>query len=67
MTQLFLGVQEIMLLLFSAVIPIGLTALVLYVVYRMVDRWVDKSVEARKEQNALLTKLIETIDKRNAS
>lgn len=29
-------------------------------------QWVDKSVEARKEQNALLTKLIETMDKRNA-
>ena len=62
MTQLFIGVQEIMLLLFSAIIPLGLTAVVLYVVYRMVDRWVDKSVEARKEQNALLAKLIEKLE-----
>jgi len=67
MTQLFIGVQEIMLLLFSAIIPLGLTALALYVVYRMVDRWVDKSIEVRREQNALLAKLIETIEERKRS
>lgn len=62
MTQLFIGVQEIILLLYSAIIPLGLTVLFLYVVYRMVDRWVDKSVEARKEQNALLARLIEKLE-----
>lgn len=64
MIQLFIGVQEILLLFYSAIIPLGLTVLLLYVVYRMVDRWVDKSVETRKEQNALLAKLLEKLEER---
>lgn len=61
MTQLFIGTQEIILLLFSSVIPIGLAVLLLYVVYRMVDRWVGKSINVRNEQNALLARLIEKV------
>ena len=64
MIQLFIGIQEIMLLLFSAIIPLGVTAIVLYIVYRMVDQWVNKSIETRKEQNALLAKLIEKLEER---
>ncbi len=66
MIQLFIGVQEILLLFYSAIIPLGLTVLLLYVVYRMVDRWVDKSVETRKEQNALLAKLLEKLEERKS-
>ncbi|MEC3880086.1 hypothetical protein [Parapedobacter sp. 10938] len=62
MTQLFIGTQEIMLLLFSAIIPLGLTALVLYIAYRLVDRWVNRSIEVRREQNALLAKLLEKLE-----
>jgi len=62
MTQLFIGTQEIILLLFSAIIPLVLTALVLYIIYRLVDRWVNRSIEVRREQNALLAKLIAKLD-----
>lgn len=64
MTQLFIGTQEIILLLFSAIIPLVLTALVLYIIYRLVDRWVNRSIEVRREQNALLAKLIAKLDER---
>ncbi len=63
MTTLFLGTQEIILLLFSMALPLGVAAAALYVVYRMVDHWVNKSVQVRKEQNALLAKLAETLGK----
>lgn len=65
MTLLFVGAQEIILLLFYMVVPLGLLAAFLYVVYRMVDRWVDRSVEVRRGQNALLAKLAETLDKKD--
>ncbi len=63
MTLLFLGVQEIIMLMFSMVLPIGLLAAFLYVAYRMIDGWVNKSIHVRKAQNALLAKLAETLAK----
>lgn len=64
MTQLFIGAQEIFLVLFSLIVPIGITVVVFFIVYRMVDRWVNKSLTVRKEQNALLARLIDTLDKK---
>ncbi len=64
MTQLFIGTQEIFLVLFSLIVPIGITVVVFFIVYRMVDRWVNKSLTVRQEQNALLARLIETLDKK---
>jgi len=64
MIQLFIGMQEIIAILFSLIVPIGMTVVVLLIVYRMGDRWVNKSVRARQEQNALLARLIETLDKK---
>lgn len=34
----------------------------IYVVYRMVDGWVNKSLSVRQEQNELLAKLIDTLN-----
>lgn len=46
------------------ILYIGIPAAFLYVVYGMVNRWVNKSLNVRQEQNALLAKLIETLDKK---
>lgn len=43
---------------------IGIIAAFIYAIYRMVDGWVDKSLTVRREQNSLLAKLIETLDKK---
>lgn len=46
---------------------IGTLAAVIYVAYRMVDGWVEKSVSVRREQNALLGRLIDTLERKGDS
>ncbi|GGH00586.1 hypothetical protein GCM10007415_40670 [Parapedobacter pyrenivorans] len=64
MKHLFVGAQEFILIFLPSVLFLSLIGLFIYVVYRMVDRWVDKSVAARHEQNVLLAKLIELVGKK---
>ncbi len=45
-------------------IYIGVLAGFVYAIYRMVDAWVEKSVSVRREQNALLGRLIEKLDRK---
>lgn len=65
MKHLFVGAQEFILIFLPSVFLLSLFALVIYLVYRMVDRWVDKSVSARREQNVLLAKLIELVGRKS--
>ena len=44
---------------------IGIPAVFLYVVYRVVNGWVERSTAIRREQNELLAKLIETVDRKS--
>jgi|GEM_PF-1873231 hypothetical protein len=44
---------------------IGIPAVFLYVVYRVVNGWVERSTAIRREQNQLLAKLIETVDRKS--
>ena len=67
MITLFVGTQEIIALLLYLIALIGIAVLLLYVVYRTVDGWVNKSIKARREHNALLARLINTLDNRNKS
>lgn len=46
---------------------IGLLAGFVYAVYRMVDGWVNKSIEVRREQNALLSKLIDAMERKGGN
>lgn len=39
-------------------------ALIIFVLYRIVDGWVNKSLSVRKEQNDLLRELVEVIRER---
>jgi hypothetical protein len=52
--------------IFFVFIPIlfyaAICAAFIYVVYRMVDGWVNKSLSVRQEQNELLAKLIDTLN-----
>lgn len=64
MKHLFVGTQEFILIFLPSILLLSLAGLFIYLVYRMVDRWVDKSVSARREQNVLLAKLIELVGKK---
>lgn len=44
---------------------IVIPAVFLYVVYRVVNGWVERSTAIRREQNQLLAKLIETVDRKS--
>ncbi|RQP15591.1 MAG: hypothetical protein EAS52_14665 [Parapedobacter sp.] len=44
---------------------IGIPAVFLYVVYRVVNGWVERTTAIRREQNQLLAKLIETVDRKS--
>lgn len=64
MKHLFVGTQEFVLIFLPSILLLSLVGLFIYLVYRMVDRWVDKSVSARREQNMLLARLIELVGKK---
>jgi membrane-anchored glycerophosphoryl diester phosphodiesterase (GDPDase) len=64
MKHLFVGMQEFILIFLPSILLLSLIGLFIYLVYRMVDRWVDKSVSARREQNMLLARLIELVGKK---
>jgi len=55
--------------LFYIIVPfllyVGIIAVFIYVVYRMVDRWVDKILTVRREQNALLARLVDHLNIQN--
>ncbi len=55
--------MNILLAFIPLVLTIGIFAGIIYVIYRMVDGWVNKSLSVREEQNRLLLRLIETISK----
>lgn len=40
---------------------LSFVALVIFVLYKIVDGWVNNSLSVRKEQNALLKELVEAI------
>jgi len=42
---------------------LGIIALVIYIFYRMIDGWINRSLEVRREQNALLSRLIDVLEK----
>ncbi|MGK6353413.1 hypothetical protein [Parapedobacter sp. DT-150] len=44
---------------------VGIIVAFVYAIYRMVDGWVEKSVSVRREQNALLAKLINNLEKKD--
>ncbi len=67
MTLLFVSLPEIILALTPLVLFLGFTATLLYVIYKLVDRWVDRMVNVRREQNALLAKLLDNMEKKNVS
>lgn len=52
-----LGPAEMFLGLFSLLIPLGLIALFIV----LINNWVNKSLQVKKEQNELLKELIKTI------
>jgi len=53
------------LIFLSMLLYIGIPAVFLYVVYRVVNGWVERSTALRHEQNQLLAKLIETLDRKS--
>lgn len=46
------------------IIYLGFTALIFFVIYKMVDNWVNKSLTVRREQNALLKELVDVLKER---
>jgi len=42
---------------------LGVIALIIYVFYRIIDGWVNRSLDVRREQNALLSRLIDVLEK----
>ena len=53
------------IVLITLLLYIAIPVAFLYVVYRMVDIWVDKSLTVRREQNMLLAKLIDGLEKKD--
>ncbi len=62
MTLLFVSLPEIILALTPLVLYLGFTAILLNVIYKIVDRWVERMVNIRREQNDLLAKLINNLE-----
>ncbi|WP_134091135.1 hypothetical protein [Olivibacter sp. XZL3] len=44
-------------------IYLGVIALIIYIFYRIIDGWINRSLNVRREQNALLAKLIGVLEK----
>lgn len=42
---------------------LGAIALVIYVFYRIINGWINRSINVRREQNALLAKLIDVLER----
>jgi hypothetical protein len=64
-TNIFLGMlggSEFLLVIFSVLI---LPATLILVIYLMIDRWVTKNVNVKKETNELLKEIIRLLDKTN--
>jgi len=55
------------LLIFIPLLYIGFIVAFVYVIYQMVDTWVEKSLSVRREQNALLAKLIDNLEKKDGN
>ncbi|MGV3762026.1 hypothetical protein [Parapedobacter sp.] len=53
-------------ILIPILLYVGIIAAFVYVLYHIVDRWVDKSLTVRREQNALLAKLIDNLEDRSS-
>ncbi len=53
------------LIFLSMLLYIGIPVVFLYVVYRVVNGWVERSTAIRSEQNQFLAKLIETVDRKS--
>ena len=56
-----MGSQEFFLM----ILPILFLFAIFYLIYRTIDRWVDKSNSIKKEQNALLSEIIKLLEKSN--
>ncbi|MGK9121085.1 hypothetical protein [Olivibacter jilunii] len=44
-------------------IYLGVIALVIYILYRIINGWINRSLNVRREQNELLAKLINVLEK----
>lgn len=42
---------------------LGVIALIIYTFYRIIDGWVARSLNVRREQNTLITKLIDVLER----
>jgi len=42
---------------------LGVIALIIYVFYRIIDGWINRSLNVRREQNALIAKLIDVLER----
>uniref|UniRef100_F4C8W3 Uncharacterized protein n=1 Tax=Sphingobacterium sp. (strain 21) TaxID=743722 RepID=F4C8W3_SPHS2 len=46
---------------------LDIIALIIYIFYRIIDGWISLSLNVRREQNELLAKLIEVLERENVS
>lgn len=42
---------------------LGVIALIIYTFYRIINGWINRSLNVRREQNALIAKLIDVLEK----